>query len=255
MFYESKNSVEADLLKVESGVDFSFPSHLHNSFEVILVAEGEMTVTVENKVYTLNPDTALLIFPNQIHSLHTSTHSRHCLCIFSPHYVQAFRSVFNQSVPLDNRFQLRLFPKDSIELLQSNEDLLLTKGLLYLLCSDFDRTASYTKRTSASNELLLKIFDFVDKNYHTDCSLTALSAYISYSPVYLSRFFKQWVNISFTEYVTRFRINEAAYRIKNSQGKLLSIAYDCGFSSLRSFNRCFKAIMNTTPSKYRSLIG
>ncbi len=252
MFYQSQNSIENDVLKIESGVDFTFPSHLHNSFEMIFVTDGEMTVTVENKDYSLHKDDALLIFPHQIHSLHTAKKSRHWLCIFSPQFVRAFSSVYHHKIPVDNRFSSHSCSYELLTGLQNNDDILSIKGILYLLCSDFNRTATYVNRAGNSNEILMKIFNFVEKNYQTDASLTALSSQLSYSPVYLSRFFKQWVNISYTEYVIRYRVNEAAYQIQNSQDKLLDIAYTCGFSSLRSFNRCFKDIMRTTPSEYRA---
>ena len=41
MFYEAKNLLKANDIKIEQGKDLSFPMHLHGSFEVIIFTEGE----------------------------------------------------------------------------------------------------------------------------------------------------------------------------------------------------------------------
>lgn len=125
------------------------------------------------------------------------------------------------------------------------------KGLLYSLCSEFGTSVSYHEREKTKENLLVKIFEFVENNYNKDCSLEALSAYTAYHSVYLSRYFKQCTGLTFTEHVNQYRIHEACYILKNSQQKILKIAYDCGFDSLRSFNRNFKKIIGMTPNEYR----
>ena len=54
MFYQNHSSLATERLKLENGVDFSFPLHLHSSFEFIVVTEGEMEVTVDKKSYVLH---------------------------------------------------------------------------------------------------------------------------------------------------------------------------------------------------------
>lgn len=253
MFYETKNSLDTEIWKTESGVDFNFPLHFHEKFEIITVTEGKMVVTVDKKQYVLEPNMLLMVFPNQGHSLHTPEHSRHFLCIFSPDLIRRYKSVFLSKLPENNLF----FPDPFyMNLLLSTEnkpiDELFLKGLLYSLCSVFDASVSYREKDTDSEELLCKVFRFVETNYNSDCSLVALSANTSYHYVYLSRFFKTRTGISFTEYVNRYRINEASYMLKNSNRSILQVAYDCGFESLRSFNRNFKRITGTSPGVYRA---
>lgn len=64
MFYLSKNSLDANLLRVETGTDISFPAHLHISFELIAAMDGVLHVTVDKKQYVLTPGKAELVFPN-----------------------------------------------------------------------------------------------------------------------------------------------------------------------------------------------
>lgn len=251
MFYESHNSLYNDLLKIETGEDFSFPPHLHSSFEFVTVTEGKMLVNIDKKQYFLESGEALLIFPNQMHSLSTDEHSRHLLCIFSPKLVQAYSNTFLTKRPKNHKFYPSKFYIDKLSSFVYRGNSLKAKGILYSLCDEFDSSAEYEEHDSEKENLLLKIFQFVEANYNKACSLEALSENTSYHSVYLSRYFKRCTGLSYTDYVNRYRVNEAGYILKNSSMNILQIAYDCGFDSLRTFNRNFKSIMGVSPSEYR----
>ncbi len=252
VFYESKNSQHPDLVRTESGTDFHFPPHLHGSFELITVTEGEMLVTVDKIQYTLHPGEVLLIFPNQVHALATPEHSRHFLCIFSSRIVQAYSKIFLSKMPVSNLFRPEPFYLEKLCALQNGESFLSIKGLLYSLCAAFDSTAVYRKQTAGAEDLLIRLFHFVEQNYQKDCTLTALSREISHHPAYLSRYFKQCTGITFTQYVQEYRVNEACSILHETDRSVLQTAYDCGFDSLRSFNRNFQKITGLSPSVYRA---
>lgn len=252
MFYQWQNSLNADALKLETGFDFQFPAHLHSSFEFIAVTEGEMIVTVDGCPYTLRSDNALLIFPNQVHDFFTPTHSRHFLCIFSPTLVQAYSPVFLSKVPRCNAFTPDPFYVRQLMNLCEQDSILKIKGILYALCGTFDANAEYENGQKDRHALLSDIFRFVAQNYNKDCSLAALSAATSYHYVYLSKYFSRCTGSSFSDYVTRYRINEACYLLQNTEHGILKIAFDCGFDALRSFNRNFKRIIGMTPREYRT---
>ena len=251
MFYESHNSLNSDLFKIESGCDFCFPSHMHSSFELVCVRDGLMNVSVDNIQYALSAGDAVLIFPNQVHALYTPEHSRHELCIFSPELVRAFAPVHNGKIPRTNQFVPDTYMLQTLMKLSAAHTLLI-KGALYSLCGQFDATAEYQERAINPDGLLTQIFHFVEENYKTDCSLSALSRQTGYHSVYLSRYFHQSTGLTYTDFVTRSRINEAGYLLKNTHEKMINIAFSCGFNSLRSFNRSFQEVMGMTPTVYRS---
>lgn len=251
MFYESKNSLYSDLFKIECGRDFSFPMHLHASFELITVTDGEMAVTVDGFEYLLTRGKAVLVFPNQLHSFLTRDHSEHCLCIFSPQLVRAYGGIFVDKLPKSNLFCPDPFYLDALFLGGAEGGTLRLKGLLYSICAEFDSEAEYIARKSDEQSLLMKMFQFVEANYAGMCTLRALAGQISYHEVYLSRYFKRCTGLTFSDYVNRYRVNEGMYILRNSQKKILDVALACGFDSLRSFNRNFKAITGKTPGQYR----
>ena len=71
MFYEFYHPIADDYYLLKNDEDFSFSAHLHYCFEMIAVTDGEMSVRVDERDYTLTTGDAVLVFPNQIHSMTT----------------------------------------------------------------------------------------------------------------------------------------------------------------------------------------
>ena len=69
MFYQNQHFGISEYFCKETGENFSFPSHMHHSFELIVILEGKMSVTVAETDYELSSGEGVLIFPEQIHSL------------------------------------------------------------------------------------------------------------------------------------------------------------------------------------------
>lgn len=249
MFYEFNHLGSPDYLKIEKNVNFSFPAHLHQCFEVVVIRSGEMTIKVDQKTFTLREKEALLIFPNQIHALE-STESEHILCIFSPRLVQAYATKVVDKLPQNNKFQPDEYLVNALARLETTSSSADKKGVLYSLCGQFDKTATYDRKQIESENLLYKIFSFVETNFSNDCSLADLSKKIGYDYSYLSRYFKKATGISFNSYVTHYRLSHACYLMENTEQSILQCAYDSGFISLRSFNRCFKENFEITPTQY-----
>ena len=109
MLYQTQHSVIADKVTLERGEDLTFPSHIHNSFEIIIATEGEMEVTVVGKKYTILGNECILVFPNQIHEIKTEKYSKHMILIFSPQLVRAFSKRFEIS-----RFWRNYFSRTAI---------------------------------------------------------------------------------------------------------------------------------------------
>lgn len=83
-------------------------------------------------------------------------------------------------------------------------------------------------------------------------TLGSLSQEVEIPKHLLSSIFSTQFQMSFSDYVNSHRI-EQAKRMLNDHSHLTvaSIAYDCGFNTLSSFNQAFKKFVKTTPSKYR----
>lgn len=251
MFYQYSHFGTAEYFRKEYGKDFSFPVHLHNSFELIIVTFGEMTVTVDNNEYKLKSGEAVLVFPNQLHSLQSRS-SRHMLCIFSPGLVKAFCSKAKGRIPVKNTVDVDSYLIKALDNLLPSSSVTEKKGVLYFLCAQFEKGAEYRERNKFDDRLLFRIFEFVEQNHTKDCSLSELAAKTGYSYSYLSRCFKKSTGISFNSYVNQYKISTACYLLRNTDYSILRCALESGYKSLRSFNRNFFASLGITPGQYRS---
>ncbi|PLX33241.1 MAG: hypothetical protein C0600_00830 [Ignavibacteria bacterium] len=87
----------------------------------------------------------------------------------------------------------------------------------------------------------------------SDLSIQDLASMLEVPPNHLSQVINQREQKNFYDFVNSYRIQAFKRQIedrKNRQFTLLSIAYDCGFSSKSSFNRCFKNDTGQTPSQF-----
>ena len=249
MFYEHIHLGSVDYLKLERNRNFSFPPHLHRCFEIIVLLSGEMTVTVDEKPFRLTRGDAMLICPNQIHTLE-STQSEHVLCIFSPDLVAAYTTKLDGRIPVDNRFRPDPYLVEALQELEQASSV-EKKGTLYSLCGQFHKNAVYQNKPSDTQSLLHRIFSFVETHYGEDCSLAELARSTGYDYAYLSRVFKRIVGISFNSYVNHYRLSHACYLMENTTQPVIQCAYESGYASLRSFNRNFKEQFGCTPAQYR----
>lgn len=92
---------------------------------------------------------------------------------------------------------------------------------------------------------------FLDSNI----TLKAAAEKLSVNPRDLSQVINENEQKNFSEFVNHYRIEKAKALLadpRRSQDKIETIAYDCGFGNVTSFNLAFKGITQMTPSQYRS---
>ncbi|AWX46305.1 hypothetical protein HME9304_03338 [Flagellimonas maritima] len=86
-----------------------------------------------------------------------------------------------------------------------------------------------------------------------DFTLKSLAEKMNTSRNNLSWLLNQTYQISFYDYINRFRIKEFLLKVNNGEHlshTLLALAMDVGFNSKSTFNKAFKNEMGTTPSEY-----
>ncbi|MDR2742854.1 MAG: AraC family transcriptional regulator [Treponema sp.] len=100
---------------------------------------------------------------------------------------------------------------------------------------------------------LERIFSSMLENFdNPDFSLEDISNGIGLSKYHLSRFLKEQTGQGFHDHLTRIRLRQAEKYLVESDQQVTDIAYTCGFQSLTTFNRLFKAYTGASPSVYRN---
>lgn len=97
------------------------------------------------------------------------------------------------------------------------------------------------------------IKNYLDLNYQKDISLKATAKKFYFSVPYLSRLFKSTFNVSFHEYITDLRLENAKIDMLQTDKKLTDVAFDNGFPNVGSFNAAFRGKYKRTPGMYRTI--
>ncbi|MDD5687370.1 MAG: AraC family transcriptional regulator [Elusimicrobia bacterium] len=104
------------------------------------------------------------------------------------------------------------------------------------------------------NPIIDEVLDYIDKHFKEHITLPDLSKQVGYSSYHISRLFKKFTGLSFRELVDNKRVIEAKRILETDNSKkVISIAYEVGFSDLSAFNRNFKRLTSTIPSLYRKI--
>lgn len=106
-------------------------------------------------------------------------------------------------------------------------------------------------RKNISRGILADVEADIKKNYADNISLKDLGDRYHINSSYLGQVFKKNYGMSFKNYLTNYRIKEAARQIINTDKKINRIAEDVGYKDSDYFIRKFIEIMGCTPSKYR----
>lgn len=114
------------------------------------------------------------------------------------------------------------------------------------------------KEPDLKNSLLEFMVD--EKPYlDPELSLTLLSEKVQIQKNLLSKIINDELGLKFTDFINSYRVKEVVQKFSNSGSEkytIASIAYDCGFNNLSTFNLAFKKVLHITPSQYqKSLIN
>ena len=113
-------------------------------------------------------------------------------------------------------------------------------------------SSSYAKvDVSSDSRRVLKVKNFISKNYMDEIRLNTLADIAGMSPSAFSRFFKLHTGRNLSEYIIEMRLGYASRRLVDSTRGVAEICYDCGFNNLSNFNRIFKKKKGCSPSEFR----
>ncbi|WP_342553473.1 AraC family transcriptional regulator [Paenibacillus sp. FSL R7-0652] len=95
---------------------------------------------------------------------------------------------------------------------------------------------------------------YIEANLSEDLSLEAVGTKVFLSPKYLSKLFKEEMGVTYTDYVTSRRMEQAKVLIENNNMTIDRVASSVGYGTTAYFIKRFKEMYGCTPGSYvRSL--
>ena len=126
-----------------------------------------------------------------------------------------------------------------------------TKALLLDLIKESAETVENTRKKE--KEILLKdILAYIAENYSSySFSIQTLALEHDMSVSYLSKFFKENVGKTFTDYLSEIRMNKAKELLTDTDLLVKDICQQVGYIDLPSFTRKFRIEVGVSPGQYR----
>lgn len=255
--YCSNETDDSKIFTKDEWTDINCPQHSHFGLEVVIVLDGEFVVEIENKQYSLGKNEAIIIMPFEMHKFITPEHSRVIIMTVTPSIFAEYKTL------LENKS-----PKDPVAMIEASEFEYIIKHIaavdgkntieincaFYALLSIFTRNSTFVP-SRTPNELFRKAIIYISSHYNENITLKKLAHELNVNYVYLSKVFNRDTKMTFTSFLNSFRIENAIEMLKNTDKSISEIAYECGWGSIRSFNRAFRAELSCTPKEFRSRIG
>lgn len=94
------------------------------------------------------------------------------------------------------------------------------------------------------------IYDYIHENYDKKTNVNEIAKIISLSTPAFCRYFKKQTNMTFTDFVNNYRINQAKIFLLKDYS-VTEVCFQVGFESLSYFNKLFKQHMAETPSEFK----
>lgn len=126
-------------------------------------------------------------------------------------------------------------------------------GLLAIFADHLSLKSNQIAVQSANAEppVITKAKEFIREHHTEDLSLAQVAAAVHVSIFYFCKLFRKVTGTTFTEFVSRTRIEKAKNLLLNPNLRISEIAYEVGFQSLTHFNRVFKKVIGQSPTEYR----
>lgn len=252
-----------------------FADHWHQAIEIIMPVNKSITVDLNTDIYHLDERDILIIPSGHLHMLRSDEEDGGRIILqFDLQLLSNIQGLVNISYVYAEPRLITFKEKPRLhryvhELLLNMLDEYLKKEVNYeanIVCKILDMSVYLTRdRQEASadygNHLnriknaskLNKCLDFIKSNYKEDISYEMAADAIGFSKYYFTRWFKQHIGMSFTDYLYKIRIEKAESMLLFSSLPVTEIAFESGFQSIETFNRSFKKYTNYSPREYRRL--
>lgn len=275
---EHEYYLEKDGISIFEFIQGNIAYHSHTFYELAYIKNGKLFHYLNGEKYKVKQGDYFIIDTNCKHKYETINNKTAEIynCLFHPEaiditlkhcrnfsmLIENYLIKFKQSI-LNYNPTTYIFHDDDGSILRLLEKLkaeshnqtygypeMLRCTLIEILISTMRKIINAEKAAEIDNTTK-HIIKFIEKNYNKKITLSDISASLNYSLPYISSKFKADTAYNFSEYLQKYRIEQSARLLANTNKTIAEIASLVGYEDIKFFGKLFKKYMYVTPSEFK----
>lgn len=229
-------------------------SHWHMEHELIACREGSAQVMLDDTMFNITQQQCIFCHSGRVHYISASPDSLLLVCLFNEKMYDPIISPFALENPVfEDRYGI--LPKLSeIRHELQNQPIFFecrTEAMIGEILVDVFRGEPLRKAQWQFSDVITRykqLLNYIDLEYEHITYQNAVQ-FMNMSDAYFSRYFKRQAGMTFSQYLNVVRIEKAVQLLDSAPTmKITDVMLRCGFNTIRSFNRVFRAVTGFTPT-------
>lgn len=229
-------------------------SHWHMEHELIACREGSAQVMLDDTMFNITQQQCIFCHSGRVHYISASPDSLLLVCLFNEKMYDPITSPFALENPVfEDRYGI--LPKLSeIRHELQNQPIFFecrTEAMIGEILVDVFRGEPLRKAQWQFSDVIThykQLLNYIDLEYEHITYQNAVQ-FMNMSDAYFSRYFKRQAGMTFSQYLNVVRIEKAVQLLDSAPTmKITDVMLRCGFNTIRSFNRVFRAVTGFTPT-------
>ncbi|MBQ9079964.1 MAG: AraC family transcriptional regulator [Clostridia bacterium] len=242
--------------------------HSHDYYEVVFYISGKVEYVCENDVFKPLPGMVIASLPDTMHTARLVSDSKYERYVF--YFKRDFFSYCGEQLSLPAFFTAygsygALQPDEALfeqlRTLADAADRAAAQGSADGRALAYSYIIQFFALLGGESDLAVRVNDklpenvarikkYIDTYYTTIEGVSEIAAYFFYSREHASRLFRQYFNITLSEYLMQRRVAESAKLLLEGQS-VAQACYAVGFRSVSSYINAFRRITGCLPSEYK----
>ncbi len=227
---------------------------LHHRFVLICALQTAATVCVDERSIRLHAGEGLLVFPFQFHHYAESADKALSWLFVTFEFTEVAELEALRYQPFTLTRPLRLLAAELVEAYETERTADLPVLLLAVMLARLRRlklaAAEPTGGGVPQSGLMLRVNQLAQRSAEPP-GIKEIARALGISPSHLRARFRASCGVSIGRHLRRLRLEQACGHLRLGPQRVSEIAELCGFSSIYSFSRAFRAAYGVPPLAYR----
>ena len=246
--------LSSDNGKIEASTDFvyAYRMHAHTYYEMTLYEPFDGCITISGRDFAIDSHTCIMVAPSDLHRIAVrSPRSARFIKLGIPPSLLLDKpecSIVMQGIDPDG-FLTALFGELAST---SPEDAYARHLVNAAVCSlKHHGEPIHAIRHDARDRLVAGALRILHEEFLSPLTQHDVAERLSVTPQYLSRVFRDALQIGFSEYLSDLRLDYARQRLTESDDSVTAVCYAAGYGNLSHFLRAFKKKYGVSPVRLR----